>query len=108
MAWRERRAQSFFGLGRIRMPQCARAIVQAENRLHGLSEFLWNVNASLEAAVPSPRVLVLQHFDVKRFTEIAASPLAHNTLPGRGGFAILESLLPSKLLHRSQAMGRCH
>jgi hypothetical protein len=79
--------------------------MQAENRLHGLSEFLWNVNVSLEAAVPSPHVFVLPQFDVKRFTEIAASPLEHNTVPGRGGFDNLECVLPSKLLHLSQFVG---
>src|SRR5260370_2322477 len=66
-----------------------------------------NVNETIEDAVLSPCVFVLQHFDVKRFTEIAASPLEYNTVPGRGGFDNLESVLPSKLLHLSQFIGMC-
>ena len=50
-------------------------------------------------------MFVLQYFNVKRFRESATSSLERNTVPGRGSFDNLESVLASKLLHPSQFIG---
>jgi hypothetical protein len=50
-------------------------------------------------------MVVLEHFDAKRFAEIAGSALEHNAMPRRGSFEDFESVRPSKAFNLSQFMG---
>jgi hypothetical protein len=50
-------------------------------------------------------MVVLEHFDAKRFAEIAGSALEHNAMPRRGSFDDFESVRPSKAFNFSQFIG---